>query len=292
MSAMVTPTRLGFIGVGNIGKPIAARLAEAGYILQVYDAAGAGDRAPVGAVVAGSAAEAGRNAEIVFLCLPAFEMCEAVVEELLPALGGARLVVDTSTIGPNGAMRLAELLSAAGGSYVDAPVSGGVHRAYEGKLTSMIAGTADAVQRVRPAIAAYSSNLVSVGTRPGQAQAMKLVNNYASIVALLGTSEAISYGMSQGLEMSAMLAVMNVSSGQSFATSTHFPKHIVNGAFDSAAPGRIVGKDLKLFVSEAGKAGTSHSIGAEALATFEAYLPGHLDDDWLRIFEFIRERKA
>ena len=283
--------RAGFIGLGNIGQPIAAQLASKGVALKVYDAAAPAERAPAQATVAKTAAEAAHEVDMVFLCLPSFEICRSVIGEIIAAPGAAPVVVDTSTIGPSGARALAEQLARAGKSYIDAPVSGGVHRAREGKLTSMVAGEAAAIARARPAIEAYSSNVIVVGSAAGQAQAMKLVNNYASIAALLSASEAISYGLSQGLDMAAMLAVMNVSSGMSFATQTHFPKHIVNGAFDSAAPTRIVDKDLSLFAAEAEKAGTARSLAEEARAIFAGFAPGHADDDWLRVFEFIRDHR-
>lgn len=283
---------IGFIGLGNIGKPIAACLATAGRSIHVYDTAGADGRAPEGAIVAASVADLASSAGIVFMCLPSFEICAAVVSQILAARRTAPVVVDTSTIGPSEAKELAGRLASSGGIYVDAPVSGGVHRAYQGQLTSMVAAARDVVDRVKPLITAYSSNVIVVGEQAGQAQAMKLVNNYASILAMLGASEAIAYGLSQGLDMASMLAVMNVSSGHSFATQTLFPKHIASGAFDSAAPARIVGKDLALFLAEARKASTAHRVGDEALALFKPFAQQHAEEDWLRIFEFMQDRGA
>lgn len=283
-------TAIGFVGLGNIGYPIASRIAGAGLPLTVYDIAAGAERTPKGAVLASSPEELVEASEAVFLCLPSVEAGRSFISHVAGASSRPNVIVDTSTIGPSGAESLARDLAAIGIDYVDAPVSGGVARAYQGTLTSMIAGDAKALERVTPWISAYSSKVVPVGAQPGQAQAMKLVNNYASIACMLSTSEAISYGLKRGLDMSAMLDVMNAASGQSFVSSTLFPRHIANGAFDSAAPARIVAKDLALFVREAGLANTAHTIGDEALALFEQYNPADPDEDWLHIFEFIRDR--
>lgn len=285
-------TAIGFVGLGNIGYPIANRIAGAGLPLHVYDIAASAERTPKGAVLAASPRELVEASEAVFLCVPSVEAGRSFISHIAGASSRPKVVVDTSTIGPSGAESLARDLAAMGIDYVDAPVSGGVARAYQGTLTSMVAGDADVLKRVTPWISTYSAKVVSVGAQPGQAQAMKLVNNYASIACMLSTSEAISYGLKRGLDMSAMLDVMNTSSGQSFVSSTLFPKHIANGAFDSAAPARIVAKDLALFVQEAGLADTAHTIGDEVLALFKQYDPADPDEDWLHIFEFVRDKAA
>jgi 3-hydroxyisobutyrate dehydrogenase-like beta-hydroxyacid dehydrogenase len=281
---------IGFIGLGNIGRPIAAAMAAKGMPLVVYDVAAAAERAPEGTRVASDLRVLAAESELVFLCLPSSDAGRAVAAEFAMAEKRPTHVVDTSTVGPSGAESLASEFAAMGVTYVDAPVSGGVARARTGELTSMVACSQQALHAVRPAILGYSSKIVPVGTTAGQAQAMKLVNNYASIACMLSTSEAISYGLSRGLGMDAMLEVMNGSSGQSFVSSTLFPRHIANGKFDSAAPARIVHKDLGLFVREVHQAGTAHAIADQALALFDAYEPASPDEDWLRIFEFIRGR--
>ncbi|MCO5064608.1 MAG: NAD(P)-dependent oxidoreductase [Rhizobiaceae bacterium] len=281
---------VGFVGLGNIGAPIANCIAKAGARLHVYDISPTPDRVPQDAISEASPRALGANTEIVFLCLPSAEAGHSFAAEVATLESRPKIVVDTSTIGPSGAASLSRALAASGIAYIDAPVSGGVARAVRADLTSMVAGDPAAVEAAAPWIRAYSSKIVNMGAKPGLAQAMKLVNNYASVACMLSTSEAISYGLRQGLGMDAMLEVMNTSSGQSFVSSVLFPKHIANGAFDSAAPARIVAKDLALFLREADLAGTSHTIGDEALSLFTGYSPENPEEDWLHIFEFIRDR--
>lgn len=284
---MDAPT-VGFIGLGNIGQPIARRIAEAGFAMTVYDIADLSRRAPPAARRVRSVAEA-TAVDVLFLCLPSVQASASVVDEVLAAVSLPKILVEASTIGPVAARAAAAKLAAGGVTYVDSPVSGGVARAREGKLATMIAGSEEGIEQVRPVLEAYCDRIYRVGSEPGQGQAMKLVNNYASIVCMIGTSEAIAYGTTQGLAMKTMLEVINASSGQSFVSRTLFPSHIANGAFDSGAALGIVGKDLALFVDAARAAGSMCEIGRqtqEIFRRFAATVPSH--DDWLRIYEFIR----
>ncbi len=287
---MGTPA-VGFIGLGNIGQPIARRIVEAGFTLTVYDLADLSRRAPSAARCVKSATEAAA-VDILFLCLPSVQASASVVAEVLAAASLPKTLVEVSTIGPAAARTAAAKLTAHGVMYVDAPVSGGVARAREGKLTTMVAGSEVAIEQALPALEAYCHRIYRVGGEPGQGQAMKLVNNYASIACMISTSEAIAYGTTQGLTMKTILDVINRSSGQSFVSRTLFPSHIANGAFDSGATPGIVGKDLALFVDAARAAGSMSEIGErthEIFRRFAASASPH--DDWLRIYEFIRDGK-
>jgi 3-hydroxyisobutyrate dehydrogenase-like beta-hydroxyacid dehydrogenase len=284
---------IGFIGLGNMGAPIAERIAGGGFDLKVFDVADAQARAPFAKEYASSAAGAGEGVDVVFLCLPAARISTAVAQEIA-ALGSNRpkVVVETSTIGPSAAREAAATLQAAGIGYVDAPVSGGVARARTGELSSMAAGSEDDIATASPAMATYAAHIRHVGPNPGQGQAMKLANNYASIATMLATSEAISYGLRQGLTMEGMLAVMNAAAGESFATKVHFPKHIVNGAYDSAAAASIVWKDLSLFVQEARGASSAVPVATAVRETFGRFMEdADPAADWLRVYEFIRDRE-
>lgn len=286
--------RIGFIGLGNMGGPIAARIAGGGFDLKVFDVADPVQRAPLAKEYAASAAGAAEGVEIVFLCLPAARISTAVAKEIA-AIRDARpkVVVETSTIGPSAAREAHAILAEAGIGYVDAPVSGGVARAHTGALSSMAAGSGAHIAEATPPMSTYAANIRHVGERPGQGQAMKLANNYASIATLIATSEAISYGLRQGLTMDGMLAVMNAAAGESFATKVHFPKHIVNGAYDSAAAASIVWKDLSLFVEEAGGGSAAVPVADAVRRTFGEFMQtADPNADWLHVYEFIRDLES
>jgi 3-hydroxyisobutyrate dehydrogenase len=281
---------IGFVGLGNMGAPIAARIAGGGFDLKVFDVADARGRAPFAKEYAPSAADAADGVDVVFLCLPAASISTAVAGEIAARGGNPKVVVETSTIGPSAAREAAAILQSAGIGYVDAPVSGGVARARTGELSSMAAGREDDIAIATPAMATYAANIRRVGPNPGQGQAMKLANNYASIATMLATSEAISYGLRQGLTMEGMLAVMNAAAGESFATKVNFPKHIVNGAYDSAAAASIVWKDLSLFVQEAGSTPSAVPVAAAVRETFGRFMQeADPAADWLHVYEFIRD---
>jgi 3-hydroxyisobutyrate dehydrogenase len=142
----------GFIGLGNMGKPMARNARSKGLAMIVHDIAGTADRAPDGAEIAQSNGEVARRARVIALSLPTVEANRAVILEIAGAGHAGSVVVDTCTIGPAAAAENAAILAAAGIAYVDSPVSGLKFRAEEGTLASMAAGPRDAVERARPLI--------------------------------------------------------------------------------------------------------------------------------------------
>ncbi len=278
----------GFIGLGQMGGPMSANLAAAGFDLVVHDAAGTAERAPAGARAVDSVAAVAAAADIVFLSLPAAAVVEAVAGEIVAAPDrAATVVVDLSTIGIAAAGALAENLAAAGMTYIDAPVSGGRMGAEKGTLTVMCAGPAAAVERLRPAFDAIAGAVFAVGERPGQGQAMKLLNNFLSAVAMTATSEAVAFGLAQGLDFATLLDVVNVSTGQNTATRDKFPQRVLSGTYDSGFAMALMTKDVTLYCDSVTEAGTPDAIAANIAAIWhaaDAALPGA---DFTRIFEHI-----
>ncbi|MDA0704758.1 MAG: NAD(P)-dependent oxidoreductase [Proteobacteria bacterium] len=218
---------VGFVGLGNMGGPMAANLAAAGTSLLVYDKAGTAERAPEGAEIAQSLGEIARRAGTVLLSLPAGAAVAAVAAEIAAAdPRGTGTVIDTSTIGVAAAAKVGEILARAGIVYLDAPVSGGVAGVRAGTIAVMASGPVEAFEAARPLLSAMAANLFHVGTRQGQGQAMKLANNFLSGVAMAATSEAVRFGETQGLDMKTMLDVLNVSTGRNTATSDKFPNRV------------------------------------------------------------------
>ena len=156
---------LGFIGLGQMGGPMSANIAGAGFDLTVHDAADVA--APEGAVRAASTAEVAAAADTVFLSLPDGPAALAVAGEITEAGGRVKTIVDLSTIGPDAAREAAAICKAAGVLYVDAPVSGGRAGANAGTVTVMWAGPADELERCRDALDTFSANVFHVGDEPG-----------------------------------------------------------------------------------------------------------------------------
>lgn len=240
---------IGFIGLGNMGGPMAANLAAAGNTLICYDASGTAERAPDGAKHAASAAEVAQKAKIVFLCLPDGPIANKVSGELMAAPNGlVEVVVDNTTSGASEARATHEMLAGAGIAYADAPVSGGTSGARAGTLAMMVAAPADLYARLEPLLRPMAKNARHVGSEPGQGMAMKLLNNFLSGMAMAATSEAVAFGARQGLDMATILDTVSVSSGTNTAITDKFPNRVLSESFDSGFATRLMTKDLRLYV--------------------------------------------
>jgi 3-hydroxyisobutyrate dehydrogenase len=260
---------VGFIGLGNMGKPMSANLAKAGFDLVCYDIAGTRGRAPRGAAVAGSITDVARGSSVLFISVNSRKAVDAVTAEIAKA-GSKTLksVVDTSTIGTVTAKRAAKRLAKAEIAYVDSPVAGasggtgiGPAAARAAALTFITAGPAATVRRIRPMLEAMGRKLFVVGTEPGQAQAVKLINNFLIGVAVAATTEAMLYGQRQKLAMKTLLDVINVSSGQNVATSYIFPATIANGRFNLGADIEILTKDVGTYAEEVASLKLPRGVG-------------------------------
>jgi 3-hydroxyisobutyrate dehydrogenase len=284
--------QFGFIGLGNMGQPMARHVKEAGHDLIVHDLAGTADRAPTGAGIAQSNSEIGRRCSIIALSLPTVDANRAVVREMAESAKPGSIIIDTCTIGPAAAAENAAMLQAAGIGYVDAPVSGLKARADEGTLASMIAGSEADIARARPLIESYSRVVFVVGSRPGQGQRMKVVNNAIYISTLVTVSEALSYGEHGDLDLATMLEVINASSGQCLTTQQVFPTYMMSDPPGiSGAEALVLKKDLSLFVDGAAKEGTPNAAIAKAFETIAAFSDDDPRQDKAEIYRFIRGGK-
>ena len=286
-------TTVGFIGLGNMGRPMADHLAAAGHRLRVYDAAGTSERAPEGAAAASSVAHVAAAADPVLLSLPDGNAVRGVVDEIRESANSVtHTIVDTSTIGIAAARSIGRTLLDDGIEYVDAPVSGGVSGARAATLAMMFAGSAAAHNRLSPLLQCMCRHLVYVGRRPGQGQAMKVLNNYLSATAMAATSEAVAFGLQQGLEMSTMLDVLNASSGMNTATADKFPNRVLTGTYDAGFAARLLRKDVSLYVEAAAGAGVRAGVAESVFALWDEYAADHGDEDFTRIFPFVQARNT
>ena len=267
---------IGWIGVGSMGHRMSRHLSVAGYPLVMADAAST-ERAPAGAVVARSNAEVAQRADTVILSLPDGKVSEAVARELAAAKSRrAKTVIDTSTIGIKAAEAVASILAAAGIEFIDAPVSGGTSGADKATIAIMVACSRDAFERVKPLLSLMGKPFY-VGPKPGQGQAVKVLNNFLSATALAATSEAIAFGTGQGIDMKTILDIVNASSGRNSATDDKFPNRILHGRFDAGFTAKLQLKDIRLYLENARAAGISDEIAkvvVDVWQRMEAAIPG------------------
>lgn len=289
---MSAPKELGFVGLGQMGNPMAANIAKAGYSVLCFDKAGTEERLPEKARAAASLAEVIQSTDTVFLSLPDGKIVNAVAEEIAAVANPrAKVIVDLSTIGPDAARSAAATLKKAGMTYVDAPVSGGRAGAIKGTITLMWAGPKAELERHMAIAKSFCGNPFHVGDEAGQGQAVKLVNNFLSATAMAATSEAILFGLSQGLDMKTMLDVVNVSTGQNTATSDKFPNRVLPGTFDAGFFAELLNKDVQLYFQNATKAGTPIKIGTQVAGVWQRCVDSlEPRSDFTRVYEFIRDK--
>jgi len=256
--------RIGFVGIGNMGWPMAKRVTGAGFALTVFDAnaARAGRFAAETAVgAAESGAALARAADIVITMLPT----GAIVREALLGAGGiarslarGAVVVDMSSSDPNGTRELGRALAELGVALVDAPVSGGVRGAEAGTLAIMVGGEDEAaIARVRPVLETMGAKVFRTGPL-GSGHAMKALNNYVAAAAFTATSEALLVGKRFGLEPAVMVETLNASSGRNYHTDLVFPDHVVGGKFAAGFAIGLMAKDVGI------AAGLAREIGVDS----------------------------
>jgi 3-hydroxyisobutyrate dehydrogenase-like beta-hydroxyacid dehydrogenase len=282
--------RIGFIGLGNMGGPMAANMTKAGHALLCFDAAGTQGRMPEGAKAAGSVAAVAQGARITLLSLPDGKVSETVARDLLAAPNRKlEVIVDTSTTGMADAEHLHETCAKAGVAYVDAPVSGGVLGAKAGTLALMVAVPDALFEELAPLLKPMARQVFHVGTRPGQGMAMKLLNNFLSATAMAATSEAIAFGERQGLDMKTMLDIINISTGQNTATADKFPKRVLTKTYAHGFATKLMAKDMRLYMEAVHKAGTADRVGATVAGLWDRIDTTWPKSDFTEIYPFVRD---
>jgi 3-hydroxyisobutyrate dehydrogenase-like beta-hydroxyacid dehydrogenase len=253
--------RIGFIGVGRMGDPMARNLLTAGFELTVYDTSAAAIEPfqALGAQAAKSPVEVANAAEVVIVSLPTPAIVQKVAMEISSG-SRMKIFIDVSTTGPKVAGEVAAALKAKGITAVDAPVSGGVGGARKGTLAVMLACPRDLVERVRPVLEPIGK-IFFLGEHPGSGQLMKLANNMLSAAALAVTSEVMVMGVKGGLDPKVMLEVINSGTGRNSASVDKFPKSILPRTFDFGFAIGLLLKDVKLCTDEAAGLGVPMICG-------------------------------
>jgi 3-hydroxyisobutyrate dehydrogenase-like beta-hydroxyacid dehydrogenase len=247
--------RIGYIGLGAMGRPMAVNITEAGHDVVVFDLNENQTKilAQRGASVARSPKEVADEADYVLTCLPSIEAAEAVALGKDGVIAGSRAkaFVNMGTTGSAFARLTAEAMNAVGKAYLDAPISGGPPGAEAGTLGVMCSGDRSTFEALKDnALEAISAKLVYLGEKPGAAQVMKLVNNIIFFGNIAVAMEALTLGAKAGLSAEQMLEVINASSGRNTATEWLIPNHVLNRAFDFGGANYIIAKDLDLWRQE------------------------------------------
>ncbi len=240
---------VGFIGIGAMGRPMAACLRRGGFDVTVFDARpGVAEAfaAGHGATAAADLAALARGADVVITMLPTSKDVGQVLEGgVLAALRPGGVVLEMSSGVPAETQRLADVVAAAGGVLVDAPVSGGVARAETGELAIMTGGDEAALARVRPVLEAMGTTILHCGG-VGAGQAMKALNNLVSAGGYLIGIEALLIGQRFGLDPGTMVDVLNVSSGMNNSTRGKFRQHVLSRRFASGFGLDLMVKDVTI----------------------------------------------
>jgi 3-hydroxyisobutyrate dehydrogenase len=252
MTTLAPPATIAFIGLGMMGRPMANRLAEAGFKLRVFDLSQKAVSDFVGAhpsaLATASAKAAAQGADALITMLPDGKVVrQAVLEGRDPAvegLGAGALVLDMSSSNPVDTQRLARDLAARGLAVLDAPVSGGVKRALDGTLSIMVGGAAADLERVRPVFVAMGRTITLCGPA-GAGHAMKALNNYLSAAGLVAMCEALVVGEAFGLDPGTMVDVFNSSTGKSNATEVKGRQFVVSRTFAAGFTTGLMVKDLR-----------------------------------------------
>jgi 3-hydroxyisobutyrate dehydrogenase-like beta-hydroxyacid dehydrogenase len=225
-----------------MGGRISRRVRAAGYDVVGYDV----DAARGG--TAATASEVARAAEVVLLSLPDSTVVEPVVRELAEATRPGQIVVDLSTSSPASTVQLHALLAAREVEFLDAGISGGAAGAETGTLTIMVGGSADALDRVRPILAAFSARVEHMGAS-GAGHTTKVLNNLLNGVTHAATAEVMVAARKAGLDLHQFLDVLNSSTARSYATAERFP-HIVDGDYlEGGLTVNLILKDLRLYLA-------------------------------------------
>jgi 3-hydroxyisobutyrate dehydrogenase len=280
--------RVGFVGIGKMGAPMAARLHAAGHPLRVHDAradaAQAFADARAGVQVARTL-DALSACDVVITMLPDSAAVEAVVlgnetaRALVHLLRKGSLLIDMSSSAPLRSRELAARLHAAGIEFLDAPVSGGVKRALDGSLSIMVGGDPAVFDARRALLGCMGRTVTHVGPA-GAGHAMKALNNYVSAAGLVATVEALHAGQRFGLDPAVMTDVLNGSTGRNNTTENKVKAFMLSGRYDSGFALALMAKDLGIAATLAAQVGSPMRLGDMVRAMWDeaaAALPSSAD---------------
>ena len=286
----------GYLGIGNMGLPMAEKLIDAGHRLTVYDLREESMRPLLErqSSRAASPRDLADRCETVFVSLPTLAAFREVAfgEDGLIHGKTMKLLVNTCTVGVPFVREIERAMAARGVTVVDCPISGGPPGARAGTLSVMVSGDPAAVEQIRPLISLWGRTLTVAGDTPGAAQVLKLTNNILSAVSLAATAEAFVMGAKGGLDPEVMLGAINAGSGRNSATESKFPVSVLTRNFDYGAEMHILMKDIDLAIAQGEELGVPMWVCQAARLVFKhAMHQGAAREDLTAIVKYI-ERDA
>ncbi|QHQ34523.1 3-hydroxyisobutyrate dehydrogenase [Algicella marina] len=285
--------KIGFIGLGNMGAPMASNLANAGHEVTGFDVAGT---TAEGVTIAASASEAATGRDAVVTMLPNGAILRTVAAEIIPAMAADTAFIDCSTVDVESARAVAEQALEAGLLPVDAPVSGGIGGAQAGTLTFMAGGSEKAFAKAQPLFEIMGAKSVHCG-EAGAGQAAKICNNMILGISMLGTCEAFALAEKLGLDWQKMFDVVSTSSGSCWSVNTYCPAPGIgpqSPADNDYRPGfaaELMLKDLLLSQDAAESTGATTPIGARATELYANFVEqGGRGRDFSAVLEMLRKK--
>ena len=296
--------QIAFIGLGNMGGPMALNLQKAGHDVRAFDLSKpACDKcAADGLKIAQDAAAAVQGAEVVISMLPASQHVEALFLSrdgqpgLLASIAKGALIIDSSTIAAATSQKVAKAAEAAGITFIDAPVSGGTGGAIAGTLTFMVGGDTAALERARPLLEKMGANIFHAGS-VGAGQTAKICNNMLLGILMAGTSEAIALGVANGLDPKVLSEIMRRSSGGNWALEKYNP---YPGVHENAPASKgyaggfgtdLMLKDLGLAQENAMAVKAATPLGGLARAIYAAHsIAGHGAEDFSSVIKMVQKK--
>jgi 3-hydroxyisobutyrate dehydrogenase len=291
-------TKIAFIGLGNMGGPMAANLVKAGHEVSGFDLAATvlQTAAASGVKPASVLSQAVADADVVVTMLPQGKHVLSAWTDILRAIAAGTLVIDCSTIDVDSARKAHEMAKVASCLSLDAPVSGGTGGAAAGTLTFMAGGSQEAYAKARPILEAMGKKIVHCG-EAGAGQAAKICNNMILGISMIGVCEAFVLGEKLGLSHQALFDVASTSSGQCWSINTYcpvpgpVPTSPANNGYKPGFSAALMLKDLRLSQEAALSSGASTPLGAEAAQLFSLFEKlGNGGKDFSAIIEMFREQ--
>ncbi len=289
---------IGFIGLGNMGGPMAANLVKSGEHVLGFDVVAASREASArdGVQIVGNARSAADDADTVITMLPAGEHVLSVWNDVVPHARQGTLFIDCSTIDVESARKAHKLAAERGIATLDAPVSGGVGGAKAATLTFMVGGSEHAFARGKPVLERMGKRVVHCG-EAGNGQAAKICNNMILGVSMIAVSEAFVLGEKLGLSHQALFDVASASSGQCWSLTSYcpvpgpVPASPANNAYKPGFAAALMLKDLKLAKAAADSVKANAALGAQAAAIYDHFAQqGHSGFDFSAIINLVREQ--
>ncbi len=265
---MTDKPTVGFVGVGNMGWPMAACLVKAGFTVNIADAkreVANNFVQQIGGTAADTLAQLAGGSDVIVTMLPTSVIVERVLsggdDNIFAGMKPGTVIIDMSSGVPSHTQRLAEQVAAMGGIMIDAPVSGGVPRAKTGQLAIMVGGDEATIERMKPVLSAMGTSILRAGD-VGAGQAVKALNNMVSTGGFLIGIEALLVGQRFGLDPGVMTDVLNAATGMNNSTQKKFRQFVLSRKFDAGFTMGLLAKDLSIAMQIGRETGTATPLSA------------------------------